>query len=111
MQPQPTEPEDCVQSPAATHWSRTRQSVGIAIWSSFLAAAGTSVLCFAFVDPAAIELLPEAGTALARMTGYAVGFFLFWIAAATASVLTLYLVRTAHGSQLPAVRTWKRDPP
>ena len=111
MQPQPTEGEDCARVPAASHWSRARQSVGIAIWSSFLAAAGTSVLCFAFVDPAAIGLLPETGTTLARMTGYAVGFFLFWIAAATASLLTLYLVRTAHESQPPAMRTWKRDRP
>jgi len=110
MERQPTESEDRAPSPAASHWSRGRQSVGIAIWSSFLAAGGTSVLCFAFVDPAAIELLPEAGTALARMTGYAVGFFLFWIAAATASLLTLYLARTAHESRPAAEPTWKRDP-
>ena len=101
MQPQPTEAQDYGQLPSASRWSVTRQSVGIAVWSSFLAAAGTSVLCFAFVDPAVIEPLRGLGTAYARMTGYAVGFFLFWIAAFVASLLTLYLMRTAHQSQSP----------
>jgi len=101
VQPQPTDGQDDDTQPAASHWSATRQGAGVAIWSSFLAAAGTSVLCFAFVDPAAIELWPGAGTALARMTGYAVGFFLFWIAAFIASLLTLYLVRTAHENAPP----------
>ena len=31
-----------------------------------------------------------------RMTGYAVGFFFFWLVASLSSLLTLYLVRTAH---------------
>jgi hypothetical protein len=30
------------------------------------------------------------------MTGYAVGFFFFWLVAALSSLMTLYLVRTAH---------------
>jgi hypothetical protein len=30
------------------------------------------------------------------MTGYAVGFFFYWLVAALSSLLTLYLVRTAH---------------
>jgi hypothetical protein len=30
------------------------------------------------------------------MTGYAVGFFFFWLVASLSSLLTLYLVRTAH---------------
>jgi hypothetical protein len=30
------------------------------------------------------------------MTGYAVGFFFFWLVSALSSLLTLYLVRTAH---------------
>lgn len=75
-------------------WSQARQRVAIAIWSSFLAAAAASVVCFAFIDPAAIELLDGADATLARMTGYALGFFLFWIATASASLLTLYLVST-----------------
>ena len=31
-----------------------------------------------------------------RMTGYAVGFFFFWLVSSLSSLLTLYLVRTAH---------------
>ena len=30
------------------------------------------------------------------MTGYAVGFFFFWLIAALSSLMSLYLVRTAH---------------
>ncbi len=30
------------------------------------------------------------------MTGYAVGFFFFWLVSSLSSLLTLYLVRTAH---------------
>jgi hypothetical protein len=30
------------------------------------------------------------------MTGYAVGFFFFWLISALSSLLTLYLARTAH---------------
>jgi hypothetical protein len=79
--------------PAA--WPIRRQNIAIAAWSSFLAAALTSVLCFAFLDPAGIPGLAGAS----RLTGYTIGFFLFWFAAATASLLTLYLVRTARAGR------------
>ena len=78
-------------------WPQRRQDVGAVLWPSFLSAAGASVLCFAFVDPLLFDLAPEsASPVLARMTGYAAGFFLLWLTAACASLITLYLVRTAH---------------
>jgi hypothetical protein len=30
------------------------------------------------------------------MSGYAIGFFFFWLISALSSLLTLYLARTAH---------------
>jgi hypothetical protein len=30
------------------------------------------------------------------MSGYAVGFFFYWLVASLSSLLTVYLVRTAH---------------
>lgn len=83
------------QEPGLARWSRTRADLGIALWSSFLAAAAASVVCFAFVDPAVIGF-PTQGSTAARMTGYTLGFFLFWAATLSASALTLYLVRTAR---------------
>ena len=99
----PTEPQDDDNAPELPAWSLARQGVGIAVWSSFLAAAVASVVCFAFIDPAEINALPGLDAPLARMTGYALGFFLFWFSAAGASLLTLYFLRTAHvpGRGLP----------
>jgi hypothetical protein len=77
------------------------QSAGIAAWSSFLAAALTSVLCFAFLDPASIPG-PDPAGGLSRTAGYTIGFFLFWFAAAAASALTIYLVRTSRTRRPPA---------
>lgn len=93
-----TQPDEdwSAQPPQVTRWSRAREHLGIALWSSFLAAAGASVVCFAYIDPASLGLLSNHDSAVARMTGYAFGFFLFWAATLSASALTLYLVRTAR---------------
>jgi len=68
------------------------------LWSSFIAASLATVAFFASLDP--LELLGHVGqpdtaeSKATRMTGYALGFFFFWIVAATSSWITLYLVRT-----------------
>lgn len=93
------------QPPGVTRWSRTREHLGIALWSSFLAAAGASVVCFAYIDPAALGLFSDHDSTVARMTGYGLGFFLLWAATLCASALTLYLVRTARDGSPPPSRT------
>jgi len=94
--PDPTLPE---KDGTQKEWPRRRQDIGAVLWPSFLAAAGASVLCFAFVDPLIFDFAPESARPLvARMTGYAVGFFFFWLIAACSSFVTLYLVRTAHAA-------------
>ena len=71
--------------------------LGIALWSSLLAACLASLLFFAAVDPL---LLRDAGPrlfdGLEREGGYALGFFFFWFIATCASTLSLYLARTSR---------------
>ena len=62
-----------------------------------IAASFATLVSFAFIDPVLIgndDYPPPAfGT---RMGGYAVGFFFFWLICNVSSLVTLYLVRTAH---------------
>ena len=89
---------------------RTERALDIALvlWPSFLAACGASLLFFAAVDP---MLLRDAGpqllAGLDREGGYALGFFFLWAVGATASALSVYLIRTAHARRRPA----QREPP
>ena len=66
-------------------------------WPSFLVASVATMVCFGFIDPLLIgndDYPPPAFQS--RMTGYAVGFFFFWLIAALSSLMSLYLVRTAN---------------
>jgi uncharacterized membrane protein len=88
-----TPPEEYV---GQVHWSRLRQDVAIVVWPSFLVAAVATMICFAFIDPVLIghdDYPPPAFAS--REGGYAIGFFFFWLVATLASLLTLYLARTA----------------
>lgn len=78
-------------------WPRLAQDVAIVLWPSFLVASVATMVCFAFIDPLLVgnDDYPPPGFAT-RMTGYAVGFFFFWLVSSLSSLLTLYLVRTAH---------------
>ena len=81
----------------AVRWPRLKQDVAIVIWPSFLAACVATMVSFAFIDPLLVghdDYPPPAFAS--RMTGYAVGFFFFWLVAALSSLLTLYLARTAR---------------
>ena len=97
-------------SPDAQQHSQRWRDIAVALWTSFLAACGASLLCFAFVDPAGIELLQDIDSPLlARMTGYALGFFFFWGVALAACLLTLYLVRTADATRAADVPPWTQE--
>src|SRR5476649_1280786 len=79
--------------------------VGMVAWSSFLAAGVASMLFFAAVDP---QILRDAGPRifdnLNREAGYALGFFFFWIIAALASSLSVYMIRSARRDGRPVNR-------
>lgn len=90
--------------------SQRWRDIAVALWTSFLAACGASLLCFAFIDPAGLELLRSFDSVLvARMTGYALGFFFFWGVALAACLLTLYLVRTADAGTPDEAQPWTRE--
>jgi hypothetical protein len=77
-------------------WSRAAQAIAAVLWPSFLAASLATMLFFAFVDP---ELLAEATSPpleVSRLTGYAIGFFFFWVITLVSSAVSVYLVQTAH---------------
>jgi hypothetical protein len=78
-------------------WPRLGQDVAIVLWPAFIAACVATMVSFAFIDPLLVgnDDIPPPGFA-SRMTGYAVGFFFFWLVSSISSLLTLYLVRTAH---------------
>jgi hypothetical protein len=55
------------------------------------------MICFAFIDPVLVGNDDYPPPAFAtRMSGYAIGFFFFWLISALSSLLTLYLARTAR---------------
>jgi hypothetical protein len=93
----PDEPEELVDDERPRRWSRLARDVAVTLWPSFLAAAVATMFFFAFFDP---SMFGAGATPPAwlddRMAGYAVGFFFFWAITTLSSVLTLYLVRTAH---------------
>ena len=77
----------------ARKWSRNQQAVATVVWISFLAASVATMLFFALFDP--VELLATVDIDVGSQTGYAIGFFFFWIISAGCSAVTAWLVRTA----------------
>jgi hypothetical protein len=77
--------------------------VALVLWPSFLAACLASLLFFAAVDP---QLLlaegPRILSGLEPEAGYALGFLFFWGVSATASTLSVYLIRTARARERAA---------
>lgn len=91
--PPPTfEPELPQQKP----WRRRWQVYAAVGWTSFLAAACATMLLFAFVDPAEYEWMGGESLETTRMTGYAIGFFFFWLVTASTGVVVAYLVRSTR---------------
>lgn len=69
------------------------RAAGAIFWSSFLAAALATMLCFAFLDPDAVGAgeLPSWWTT--RRAVYALGFFFFWLTGLVAAGLCWQLAR------------------
>jgi hypothetical protein len=82
--------------------SRLRQDAGALLWSAFLAACVATMIFFAYFDPILLADDARPPRWLAdRMTGYAVGFFFFWIVCAIAAFLTAWLVETRTDREAP----------
>ena len=80
---------------APSTWTHRRQEVGVIAWASFLTACIATMVFFAVFDPLLLANDDNPPGWLAnRMTGYAVGFFFFWIVTLVAALLTAYLLDT-----------------
>ena len=71
------------------------QRLGAILWPSFFAAGVATMVFFAFVDPIALRDMTFPGLSISRMTGYSVGFFMFWLATVASSLFTWILLRPA----------------
>lgn len=69
------------------------QRIGAIGWPSFFAAGVATMVFFAFVDPLALRDLTFPQVELTRGLGYTVGFFMFWLATASSSLFTWWLLR------------------
>jgi len=72
--------------------------VGLVLWCSFLAAAVATMICFAILDPATLPATHAPSWWTSRTAVYAIGFFFFWLIAAGAASLTLYMAGTEHAA-------------
>ena len=75
----------------------TSRIVGVVLWTSFLAAAFATTICFGLFDPAVLEET-SIGDDLRthRLMMYAAGFFFFWLICIAAAGLTALMLRTDH---------------
>jgi len=93
-------PSADAEIPQQKPWSRRWQVYAAVGWSSFLAASFATMLFFAFVDPADYEWMGGESLEKTRMTGYALGFFFFWMVTALTGFVVAYLIRsTRHAAR------------
>jgi hypothetical protein len=78
------------------HWDRRKRDIGNMIWISFLMAAAATMVFFAMVDPLVLSGMTSPGWEISRQTGYAIGFFMFWLLTASTCFLSFFMARTDH---------------
>jgi hypothetical protein len=71
------------------------QKLGAILWPSFFAAGVATMVFFAFVDPLALRDTSFPALPMTRGLGYTIGFFTFWVATASSSLFTWWLLRPA----------------
>lgn len=72
---------------AGVHW------FGAILWPSFFAAGVATMVFFAVVDPLDLATITWPHVAFSRELGYSIGFFMFWLCTASASLFTALLLR------------------
>ena len=71
------------------------QRLGAILWPSFFAAGVATMVFFAFVDPLQLRDMTFPDIEISRGLGYTIGFFMFWLATASACTFTWILLRPA----------------
>ena len=97
-----TELPDGPEEEAHRELSRLQRDVFVIGWCAFLTAAVGTMLFYAWIDPLALAEVADLPFPIDRMTGYALGFFFFWLLCVGSAALTVYLIRTRHGHPPPA---------
>lgn len=77
------------------------QRIGAILWPSFFAAGVSTMVFFAFVDPLTLRDMTFPHLEISRGLGYSIGFFMFWLATASASYFTWILLRPASRFNKP----------
>ena len=77
------------------------QRLGAILWPSFFAAGMATVVFFAVVDPIELRDMTFPDLQLTRQFGYSIGFFMFWLATASASLFTWILLSPATRINTP----------
>ncbi len=78
---------------AAADLGARARATGAIVWSSFLAAALATMVCFAFIDPLSLANGEPPRWWSTRLNVYAVGFFFFWLVGFIAATLSWFLAR------------------
>lgn len=80
---------------AAQAQENLRIDIGVVVWASFLTACLATMVFFAAFDPLLLANDDAPPRWLRdRMTGYAVGFFCFWLVSGLASAFTALLIES-----------------
>jgi hypothetical protein len=78
-------------------WSRVKERIGVALWTSFLAAGAETAAFFAYLDP---WVLGHDGSipdwVSARLAAYGAGFFFFWLFTFAGAALTAYMLDSSR---------------
>ena len=90
-----------IQEPAQdAPWPRVKERLGVALWTSFLAACVETGVCFALIDPRLLACQDALPAWISnRSAAYGTGFFFFWLCTLAAAALTAYMLdssRNAH---------------
>jgi hypothetical protein len=84
-------------------WSHVKARIGVALWSSFLAASAETTAFFAFLDP---EMLGHDASVplwlVSRSAAYGAGFFFSWLFTFIGAVLTAYMLDSGRGVDTPS---------
>jgi hypothetical protein len=101
----PGHPPEVELEPPPRLWRQRQRDIAYVGWASFLMACAGTAVFFAMVDPALLSGTTTPGWVISRQTGYAIGFFGFWLLTAATAVFAIWLVRTEHRPEdVPSLR-------
>ncbi len=91
--------EERARPPSA--WPRVKERIGVALWSSFLAAGAETAAFFAFVDPWVFAHDASVPAWIMEPPGaYGAGFFFFWMFTFAGAALTAYMLDSSRNGRL-----------